>query len=76
MCMIKTFTQDDLVLYVYNELPYEAKTKLEQVLTQDHELADQCSELLLAKMDLDKVLDSPSHKVVSNILSYSRNLSL
>lgn len=74
--MIKTFTQDDLVLYVYDELPYEAKTKLEQALTQDHELADQCSELLLAKLDLEKASFTPSHKVVSNILTYSRNLSL
>jgi anti-sigma factor RsiW len=76
MCMIKTFTQDDLVLYVYNELPYEAQTRLEQALKQDHELADQCSELLLAKVDLEKALHSPSQKVVNNILSYSRNLSL
>jgi anti-sigma factor RsiW len=74
--MIKTFTQDDLVLYVYNELPFAAKAKLEQALTQDYELADHCSELLLAKVDLDKALHSPSPKVVHNILSYSRNLSL
>lgn len=74
--MIKTFTQDDLVLYVYDELPYEAKTRLEQALTHDHELAGQCSELLLAKVDLEKASYSPSPKVVNHILTYSRNLSL
>jgi hypothetical protein len=74
--MIKTFTQDDLVLYVYDELPYEAKARLEQALMHDHELAVQCSELLLAKLDLDQAWYSPSPKVVNNILTYSRNLSL
>lgn len=63
-------------MYVYNELPYEAKARLEQALKQDHELADQCSDLLLAKVALDKAWCSPSSKVVNNILSYSRNLSL
>jgi anti-sigma factor RsiW len=74
--MIKTFTQDDLVLYVYDELPYEAKARLEQALAHDQELAVQCSELLMAKVDLEKAAYSPSHKVVNHILTYSRNLSL
>lgn len=63
-------------MYVYNELPAAARARLEQVLMQDNELAEQCSELLIAKISLDEALTAPRNRVVETVLTYSRSLSL
>lgn len=74
--MIKTFTQNELVQYVYNELNEKVKMRLETALLQDHELAEQCAELLIAKASLEQFEKGPREKTISAILSYSKNLSL
>ncbi len=74
--MIKTFTQNDLLLYVYNELKDPAKTQLESLLTYDQYMAEECAELLLAKATLEQIEKGPGEKAVNPILNYSRNLSL
>ncbi len=74
--MTKTFTQNELLQYVYNELSEKVKTQLETVLLQDQHLAEQCAELLIAKATLEELEKGPSEKTVSAILSYSKNLSL
>jgi len=74
--MIKTFTQNELVQYVYNELNGKAKAQLENVLLQDQHLAEQCAELLIAKANLEQFEKGPREKTISAILSYSKNLSL
>ncbi|KAA9325400.1 hypothetical protein [Adhaeribacter soli] len=72
--MIKTFTHNELIQYVYDELPDEVKTQLECALMVDQELAEACADLLLSKGELEK--PEPSRKCISNILIYSQNLSL
>ncbi|KAA5544039.1 hypothetical protein [Adhaeribacter rhizoryzae] len=74
--MIKTFTQNELVQYVYNELNGKAKAQLETLLLQDQHLAEQCAELLIAKANLELFEKGPREKTISAILSYSKNLSL
>ena len=74
--MIKIFTQNELVQYVYNELNEKVKARLEAALLQDQHLAEQCAELLIAKASLDELEKRPHEKTVSAILSYSKKLSL
>lgn len=74
--MIKTFTQNDLLLYVYNELENPAKTQLESILMHDQYMAEECAELLLAKASLEQIEKGPGEKAINAILNYSRNLSL
>jgi len=74
--MTKTFTQNELLQYVYNELDCDTKALLEANLIFDQGLAEACAELLLAKADLEEIEISPSEKTVNAILNYSRNLSL
>ena len=74
--MIKTFTQNELVRYVYNELDDNLNALLEAALLQDQNLAEECAELLIAKADLETLEKGPSKKTVNAILNYSRNLSL
>jgi DNA-binding TFAR19-related protein (PDSD5 family) len=74
--MIKIFTQNELLQYVYNELDENVKSQLEAVLLHDQYLAEQCAEILIAKAQLDQLEKGPSEKTVNAILSYSKNLSL
>lgn len=74
--MIKTFTQDELIQYVYDELPNEAKTKLERALIVDSELAEYCADLLASKRELDVLVQAPSQRCISNILIYSQTLRM
>jgi hypothetical protein len=74
--MTKTFTQNELLQYVYNELDENVKALLEAALIFDQQLAEQCAELLIAKASLERIEKGPSEKTVNAILNYSRNLSL
>ena len=74
--MIKTSTHNELIQYVYNELPEETIVKLETELQQDQDLAENCAELLADKRQLDKLSTGPSAACISNILKYSQNLRL
>jgi anti-sigma factor RsiW len=74
--MIKTFTHNELIQYVYDELQDEVKEQLERALAMDQELAEACSELLVAKGALETLSSGPSPKCISNILIYSQNLSM
>ncbi len=74
--MIKTSTQNELIQYVYDELPDLARTQLEAVLMHDNELAESCSELLEMQFILQNEVKSPSARAISNILNYSKSFSL
>ena len=75
--MIKTSTQNELIQYVYNELADDACEQLELALTQDLELAESCSDLLMIQQLLDgAAFKAPRQRAIDNILSYSKSLSL
>lgn len=74
--MTKTFTQDDVIRYVYNETTELEKKELEKALICDLELQDKYKELVAMKQQLDKGMKRPSDKVVDNILNYSKSLNL
>jgi hypothetical protein len=74
--MIKTFTHHELLQYVYNELTPRKTQELEAALLYDSALAEECSELLVIKEQLDTVRRAPSQKSVQAILTYSKTLSL
>jgi anti-sigma factor RsiW len=70
--MIKTFTHETLLRYVYNELPAKENHEIEQALLHDADLAAQCADLLEAQRYLDRLQNGPSNRVTENILQYSR----
>ncbi|KAA9331581.1 hypothetical protein F0P96_15215 [Hymenobacter busanensis] len=70
--MIKTFTHETLLQYVYNELPAEQQVEVEQALVHDADLAARCADLLLAQRCLDALQSTPSDRATQNILNYSR----
>jgi len=74
--MIKTFTHNELIQYVYDELPDDVKTNLECTLQTDDELAETCAELLISKRKVESLSKSPRQSCISNILLYSQTFNM
>jgi anti-sigma factor RsiW len=70
--MIKTFTHEKLIRYVYNELPAEEHQEVEQALVHDAELAARCADLLMAQRCLNGLQRGPHPATTQAILQYSR----
>ena len=70
--MIKTFTRDDLVRYLYNETSKKETEEIAQALICDAELATSYKELSLTKNQLELELKAPSDKVVDKIINYAK----
>jgi anti-sigma factor RsiW len=70
--MIKTLPNENLLRYVYNELPADEQHEVEQALVHDPELAAACADLLLAQRTLDGMVSAPSTRSTEAILQYSR----
>ena len=74
--MIKTFTQDDLVRYIYQETTAEESIEIETALIFDEELSDQLNELKKTVDLLEQVQVKPSESSIDRILSYSKSYDL
>lgn len=74
--MIRTFTQNDVLRYVYNELkPGEARA-LEQQLLIDNDLMECYRELKEQAEGLNDTLLSASRRTLDSILNYSKSVNL
>lgn len=76
MPMTKTFTENDLIQFLYNELNNKQREELLHALASDPDLQDRLNELRELQKDLDKVQSSPSDRTVSKILAYSKNFEV
>ena len=74
--MIKTFTQNDLIRFLYQETTENETLEINRMLSADSELQRQYRELLLSKNTLDKAQLEPSKQTVENILQYARGLEV
>jgi hypothetical protein len=75
--MIKTFTLEKLVLFVYDEIsdPVE-KDELLKAIRTDNELYEKYNELVETRGEIDNSFSSPSDETVNNILNYSKALDV
>ena len=74
--MIKTFTQDDLVRYIYQETTAEESVEIEMALIFDEALAEKYNGLMKTVNLLTEVKVKPSDQSIDKILSYSRSYDL
>ncbi len=74
--MTKTFTQNDLIRFIYRETTEKETQEISRVLSFDPELQLQYRELLLTKNNLDKAQLDPSSAAVENILRYARGMEV
>ena len=74
--MTKTFTQNDLIRFIYQETTKEEAQEISRVLSFDRELQLQYRELVLVKNSMDKAQLEPSPVAVDNILRYAHGLEV
>lgn len=72
--MIKTFTQTDLIRYLYHETTEEENSEINRALICDTNLKALYNDVVTALADLDKAVMEPSESAVDRILNYSRSL--
>ena len=74
--MTKTFTQNDVIRYIYGEIPDDEKLAFENAMICDAELLDLFHELRNVKNQLNLIKKNPRNHVIKNILDYSKSLNL
>jgi hypothetical protein len=72
--MIKTFTQNDLIRFLYHETSEQETKEINKALLCDSELQAQYKELNASKNMLDETHMQPSASTVLSILNYSRGM--
>lgn len=70
--MMKNFTPEDLLLYLYKESSVEQTTAIEAALEKDWTLREKLNVLKASMQRLDKITVSPRTEVVLNVLNYAR----
>lgn len=74
--MIRTFTHDDVIRYVYHETSKEESQEIEKAIICDADLQIMFKEINGVKNRLDEAQKTPSKMVINNILNYSKSLNL
>lgn len=72
--MTKTFTENDLLRFLYDELNEDERLEVKESLSADMELRSKLDELKEAKSALDAFTIKAPSDVVSRILYASKNL--
>lgn len=70
---MKTFTQDDLVRFVYNETSAEESMKIKKAILENLDLAKAYQGMLTAKEELEQGKLNPSDSSINIIMKHSRS---
>ena len=70
--MIKTFTRDDLIRYIYGETTKRETEEIAQAVLCDNDTHAEFNGLTDLKNQLDALREEPSGQVIQTILNYSR----
>lgn len=65
------FTQEDLLLYLYNETSTKQTADIKAALETDWSLREKFEELTSAQKNLETIKMSPSQQTIDNILNYA-----
>jgi hypothetical protein len=74
--MTKTFTENDLLRYVYGETSKIENIEIGNALICDEQLQESYNHLVGTLSDLDKCVVQPSVQAIQGILDYSRSSNL
>lgn len=74
--MIKTFTQNDVIRFVYDEVSTEERSQMEELLLIDPSFQKLYRSIRKTKGLIKKSALEPSENVINRILNYSKSLSL
>lgn len=73
MPMTKTFTQTDLIRYLYHEITEEEERQINQALLTDADLRQQYASLVALKKEMDQAMMEPSKETEEFILNYAKS---
>jgi len=71
-----SYTPEDLVLYLYNEMEAPRRVALEEALETDWTLREKMGVLKTTLQRLDRTLETPRTEVILNILRYAANTAV
>lgn len=74
--MTKTFTQNDIIRYIYKETSDEENAEIESALMCDIVLQETYQELFLTSKQLDLTEIVPSDKIIRRVLNYSKSIDM
>ena len=73
--MTKTFTYDDVVRYLYAETTENENDQIVEALALDDNLMNFYLDSLEIQNQMNKITRTPSEKVISEVVRYSRQFS-
>jgi len=76
MPMTKTFTQDELIRYIYHETSDQENKEIENALICDDVILEMYKKLKNTIKQLEKIEKSPSGQIIDKILDYSKSVNL
>ncbi len=71
--MIKTFTQDDVIRYVYEETSEEESLLIEDALMSEPDLMAFFLDTLELRALMNRIERQPRQQTLQNVFDYSRN---
>lgn len=71
--MIKTFTQDDVIRYVYEETSEEESLLIEDALMSEPDLMTFFLDTLELRALMNRIERQPRQQTLQNVFDYSRN---
>lgn len=74
--MTQTFTENDLIRFIYNETSEEESRLITEALWEDSQLRTEYGELSLLHKTLDGAMKSPRKTSIDRIMEYSKSLDL
>lgn len=74
--MIKLFTENDLLRYVYGETSSNETIQIEEAIVCNPDLEEKYSNIAMDTKLLDSLFLNPSETVLDSIFDYSINLSM
>lgn len=74
--MIKTFTNTDIIKYIYKQLNKKEKIEFENELLINNRLRSLCDDYLVIIKEFDKINLNPKSKILERIKSFSKSSTL
>ena len=68
---MKTYSPEDLIFYLYNEMDAQARLELEAALQENWTLREKLGVLKTSMQRLDRIVESPRTEVILNILRHA-----
>lgn len=72
--MTKTFTKNDLILFIYNEIQQDYKSEMHLALSIDPLMAEDYHDLKEAQLSLPRVSFKPSSRSIRKIREYMSSM--